>query len=138
VPMPESMRPTHRYRDDVLAAVTALLADRPEARPRSMFGFPGFAVGGKMFATFYEDGVALKLPETVAQEAVSRPDTEPFRPYGKSMREWVLISHDDLSAYAGDLDLFEAAIAFVAEVASRAGSAGGGRRRRPAAAPPAS
>src|SRR6185369_17176539 len=119
--MPESMRPTHRYRDDVLAAVTALLADRPEARPRSMFGFPGFAVGAETFATFYEDGVALKLPETLAQQVVSRPDIEPFRPYGKSMREWVLITHGDLAAYEGDLDLFKAAIAFVAGAASRAG-----------------
>jgi TfoX/Sxy family transcriptional regulator of competence genes len=128
-----SERPTRKYRDDVLAAITDLLAERPEATPRAMFGHPGFAVGGKMFACLYEDGVAVKLPEAAAQAAVSRPGVQPFRPYGKSMREWVLIVHDDLAAYASDLDLFEAAIAHVAGVASRA-SSGGGRRKRSATA----
>jgi hypothetical protein len=133
--MPATPRtaPVRKYRDDVLAAVTDLLAERPEVSPRAMFGHPGFAVGGKMLACLYNDGVAVKLPETIAQTATARPDVEPFRPYGKMMREWVLITHDDLSAYAGDMDLFEAAIAYVAEVASRASSSGG-RRRRPAAA----
>ena len=53
--------PKQKYRDDVLAAVSALLAERPEATPRKMFGHPGFAVGGKMFACLYDDGVAVKL-----------------------------------------------------------------------------
>jgi len=123
--------PAKKYRDDVLAAVTALLAERPEVAPRAMFGHPGFAVGGKMFASLYDDGVAVKLPEATAQAAIARPDVEAFRPYGKSMREWVLIAHDDLSAYAGDIDLFEAAIEYVAAVASRSAPSGGGRRRRP-------
>jgi TfoX/Sxy family transcriptional regulator of competence genes len=128
-------RPIRKYRDDVLATIADLLAERPEAAPRSMFGHPGFAVGGKMFACLYAEGVAIKLSEAAAQAALSRPGVEPFRPYGKSMREWVLIVHDDLASYAGDLDLFEAAIAYVAEVASRPRSAGGGRRKRPAASP---
>jgi len=38
--------PKQKYRDDVLAAVSALLDGRPEATPRKMFGHPGFAVGG--------------------------------------------------------------------------------------------
>jgi TfoX/Sxy family transcriptional regulator of competence genes len=120
--------PKQKYHDDVLAAVTSLLDGRPEATPRQMFGHPGFAVGGKMFACLYDDGVAVKLPEATAQAAITRPDVEAFRPYGKSMREWVLIAHDDLAAYAGDIDLFEAAIEYVADVASRA--APSGRRRR--------
>jgi hypothetical protein len=126
-----SERPARKYRDDVLAAIADLLAERPEATPRAMFGHPGFAVAGKMFACLYAEGVAVKLSETAAQAALSRPGVESFRPYGKSMREWVLIVHDDVSAYTGDLDLFEASIAYVAEVASRPARTGG-RRRRPA------
>ena len=127
-----SERPTRKYRDDVLAAITDLLAERPEATPRAMFGHPGFAVGGKMFACLYEDGVAVKLPEAAAQAAVSRPGVQPFRPYGKSMREWVLIAHDDLADYASDVDLFEASIEYVATAASRSVPPGSGRRRRKA------
>ena len=122
--------PKQKYRDDVLAVVSALLAERPEATPRKMFGHSGFAVGGKMFACLYDDGVAVKLPEATTQAAIARPDVEAFRPYGKLMREWVLIAHDDLAAYAGDVDLFEAAIAYVAGVASQPAPAGGGRRRK--------
>ena len=122
--------PKQKYRDDVLAAVSALLDGRPEATPRKMFGHPGFAVGGKMFACLYDDGVAVKLPEATAQAAISRPGIEAFRPYGKSMREWVLIAHDDLAAYAKDVDLFEAAIEYVAGVASRSASSGNTRRRK--------
>lgn len=122
--------PKQKYRDDVLAAVSALLAERPEATPRKMFGHPGFAVGGKMFACLYDDGVAVKLPEATAQAAIGRLEVEAFRPYGTSMREWVLIAHDDLGAYAGDVDLFEAAIAYVAGIASQATPTRGGRRRK--------
>ena len=45
------------------------------------------------------------------------------------MREWVSIAQDDLAAYAGDVDLFEAAIEYVAGVASQPARAGDGRRR---------
>ena len=127
--MTTDLRPAQKYRDDVLAVVTDLLAERRDASPRAMFGHPGFAVGGKMFACLYDNGVAVKLPEAVAQTAIARPDVEPFRPYGKSMRELVLIVHEDLSAYAGDVDLFDAAIAYVADIASRAGGSGSRRRR---------
>jgi hypothetical protein len=126
--------PTQRFRDDVLAAVTALLAERQEAAPRAMFGHPGFAVGGKLFACLYDDGVALKLPAAAAQAAIVRPDVEPFRPYGKTMREWILIVHDDVGAYAGDVDLFEDAIAYVAEVASRPAPSRSRRRHQAAGA----
>ena len=122
--------PKQKYRDDVLAAVSALLAERPETTPRAMFGHPGFAVGGKMFACLYDDGVAVKLPEATAQAAIARQDVGAFRPYGKSMREWVLIAHDDLAAYTDDADLFDAAIEYVAAVASRSAPSGGGRRRK--------
>ena len=122
--------PRQKYRDDVLAAVSALLAERPEATPRQMFGHPGFAVGGKMFACLYDEGVAVKLPEATAQAAIGRPDIEAFRPYGKAMSAWVLIVHEDLAAYAGDVDLFEAAIEYVAGVASRTAPVRGGRRRK--------
>lgn len=105
-------RPAKKYREDVLAAVTALLADRPQAKSRPMFGPPGFAVGTRMFATLYDEGLAVKLPLAEVPAALARPDVEVFRPYGRTMREWVLIVHADLDQYEGDLDLLDAAIAY--------------------------
>jgi TfoX/Sxy family transcriptional regulator of competence genes len=121
--------PARKYREDVLSAVSGLLDGRPDVVPRAMFGHPGFATGGKMFACLYDDGLGLKLPEEQANAAIQRPGVEPFRPYGKLMREWVMIAHDDLTAFAGDLDLFEASIEHVARQASAPRSPRGGRRR---------
>ncbi|MGE3270096.1 MAG: TfoX/Sxy family protein [Chloroflexota bacterium] len=121
-----TQRPERKYREEVLAAIGELLASRPEASPRAMFGHPGFAVGGKMFATLYDAGLAVKLPPEQVQEALMLPGVELFRPYGKAMREWVYIVHDDPEAYAGDLDLLDAAMDYVA---SLAGDPSSGRSR---------
>lgn len=103
------------YREDILAVVRELLAGRPEVRERRMFGLPGFMVAGKMFASVYGDGLTLKLPKDTVQEVLSRPDARPFAPMpGRTMREWVLIVHDDPAAFAEDVALLEAAIEFVA------------------------
>jgi TfoX/Sxy family transcriptional regulator of competence genes len=123
-----SERPPQKFRQDVLDTISDLLAGRPDVVPRAMFGHPGFATGGKVFLTLYDRGIGLKLPEEQARAAVARPVIEPFRPYGKQMREWVLIVHESLGDYAGDLDLIEAAIAFVGQQASKP-KASRGRRR---------
>jgi hypothetical protein len=121
-----------KYRDDVLAALSSLLADRPDATPRKMFGYPGFAVGGKMFVCLFNAGIALKLPAAQVPVALERPDAEPFRPGGKITREWVYIAHDDAAAYEADIDLLEAALAYVAEVASAPAPARASRKPRAA------
>lgn len=121
-------RPARKFDPDVLAAVSALLADRPEVSPRGMFGHPGFAVGGKVIATLYEDGVAVKLPADQVAAALAREHAQRFRPYGKEMREWVYLHHAAPAAYAGDIELFEAAIAYGGALAAGAGA--GGRPRR--------
>jgi TfoX/Sxy family transcriptional regulator of competence genes len=121
------VRPERKYRDDVLAAVSVLLADRTDLGRLTMFGHPAFTVGGKMFACLYADGLALKLPEALAQTVLERPGASPFQPYGKTMRTWVLIVHADPGAYAGELRVIEEAIAFAA---SRPPSTRAPRKRR--------
>jgi hypothetical protein len=116
---PDQPHRPQKYRPEVLAVLTALLADRADTSPRTMFGYPGFAVGGKVFASCFNDGVAFKLPPALVQSVLARPDAEPFRPGGKAMREWVHIVRDDPEAYADDLDLLHAAIEYVASLAAR-------------------
>jgi TfoX/Sxy family transcriptional regulator of competence genes len=35
-----------------------------------MFGYPSYYVGGKLFACIYENGLGLKVPESMAEELV--------------------------------------------------------------------
>lgn len=122
--------PAQKYRDDIRVALADLLADRPEVVARGMFGHPGFAVGGKMVATLYDDGVAVKLPAAQVPAALMRPEVSPFRPYGRTMREWVFIQRTDPAGYAADLDLFEMAIAYAGSLVATAGPSGVRRERR--------
>lgn len=102
-----------RFRQDHLTALCSLLAGRDDVRQGHMFGFPAFFVGRRMFACVYGDGIGIKVPGEMAASLLRRPDTEPFRPYGKPvMREWVKIKHARPEDYQADLDVFLAAIAF--------------------------
>jgi TfoX/Sxy family transcriptional regulator of competence genes len=127
-------RPAQKYRPDVLAAVSELLSGRPDVTPMAMFGHPGFAVGGKLFAFLYDAGLALKISEERVQKAITRPDVTTLSAYGKAMRAWVYVEHDDAAAYDGDLDLMDAAITHVARVAAKPTRARAPRKRRAAQA----
>jgi TfoX/Sxy family transcriptional regulator of competence genes len=127
-------RPAQKYRQDVLATVSELLARWPGVTPMAMFGHPGFAVGGKLFAFLYDGGLALKISEERVQAAIARPHVTTLSAYGKTMRAWAYVEHDDPAAYDGDLDLIDAAIAHVASMAMRPPRTRAPRKRRAAQA----
>ena len=129
--MSQEHRP-QRYRQEVADALTELVAGRPGAVPRGMFGYPGFAVGGKMFVCLFNDGVALKLPPEQVEDALSRPGVYEFRPGGKRMRGWVYIEHADPAEYAQHDDLLTVSLAYVTEIAAAAPPPTARRRRRSA------
>jgi hypothetical protein len=105
------------HREDVLAVLDDYFTGRPEVKRGKMFGFPAFSTGGKVFATLFGDGVALKLPpETI--DRLADPEIAPFRPMGKSMGGWVLISRPEAESYADDAGLFETSLAYVANQAA--------------------
>lgn len=111
------------FRAAHLVAVRGLLADRKDVREGRMFGYPAFFVGRRMFACVYGKGVGVKVPAEMAARLLERPDTEPFRPLGKStMREWVQINHARANDYRGDLDVFLASLEFASNAPK-----GGGR-----------
>jgi hypothetical protein len=105
------------HRDDVLAVLDDLFDGRPDVRRGKMFGFPAFSTGGKVFASVYGDGVSLKLPQATI-DRLADDEITPFRPMGKTMGGWVLISRPEAESYAGDAALFEASIALVAAQAA--------------------
>lgn len=103
------------YRTDVLDVLAEMLGTIPGVKQGKAFGMPGYSVGGKLFASVYEDGVAVKVPKEKVAEVMGQPQIAPFQPFGKMvMKEWVLIRHEDPQAYKQEAALFDIAIQFVA------------------------
>ena len=94
----------------------SFLLENPKVTPGKMFGYPAYYVGGKLFASFYEDGVCVKVPESLTNELLEREYIEPFQPMGRKMREWVQINRHNSEDYLKDKDLFDASIKFVSKV----------------------
>jgi hypothetical protein len=119
MPRPEppskgEQHPSPGHREEVVAALADLLSDLPDVRQATMFGFPAFLVGRKLFACVYGNGVAVKLPPETLKRLRGQPGIEPFEPYGKKMREWVLVAREDAAAYEADKGLFLQARDYVA------------------------
>lgn len=119
---------------DHWVALEALLADEPRVQAGKMFGFPAFYTGGRLLACAVHEGIALKLPEPMAQALIEDGRASPFRPLDKfAMRSWIMLAclPEELAEHE---DLITASIDFVA---AEAQVSPGGRRREPTKKKPA-
>ena len=101
------------------------LLDIPSVKPGKMYGYPAYYIKGKLFASFYEDGVCVKVPEPLANELLEREYIDPFQPMGRKMREWVHINRQNSEYYLKDKDIFDASIKFVSKIAQNKTKKGG-------------
>jgi hypothetical protein len=95
----------------------AMLLAIPDVSPGKIFGYPGYYVGRKLFASVIGDAVAVKLPEARVRALIAaEPDEiEPFRPMGgRTMMGWVQIRRSDAERYRGDVGILRESAAFVA------------------------
>ncbi len=101
--------PGARWRPEVLAAVTELLAEVPGVTQKTMFGVPAFFVDGRLFCCIWGEGVGLRLPMDRAQTVVGADALGPFRPFGRApMTGWVQRDVESPEAIADDQSLIEA------------------------------
>ncbi len=98
------------------AQIDALLLKLPGVSARKISGLDAYFVKDKMFACISGQGVGLRLPATTATELqFSRANVVAFQPGGMATsREWIQINRAEVAEYALDLELFKAALAFVA------------------------
>jgi len=103
------------------AQVDALLLRLPGVSTRKINGLDAYFVSDKMFACISGDGVALRLPVSVATDLqFSRDNVVPFQPGGMaSSREWIQINRKDPAGYEEDLALFQASLEFVKAARTR-------------------
>ena len=98
----------------------SMLLEIPGVEARKAFGYPGYYVGGKLFACVYEDGVSLKVPEDVREKLLAEKNNDYFMPMGRAkMKEWVLVKKKRSSDYEKYEDAFLAAISYVSTQAKR-------------------
>lgn len=101
------------------AALDALLLPLPGVTSKKLNGLDAYFVGDRMFACISGKGVGLRLPVATATELqFSREGVGPFNPGGVvSSREWIQVDRPEPGDYAKDLELFQAAHAFVKSAA---------------------
>jgi TfoX/Sxy family transcriptional regulator of competence genes len=101
--------------------VDELLLDVPGVEPGKMFGYPGYYVGGKLFASVFEDRVVVKLPEDKARALLEAgsPAYAPFSPGKHVMRGWVAIERKRSGDYRKDADTLRSGAAYVAELVAQ-------------------
>jgi len=94
--------------DDVLLKL-------PGVKAKKIGGLDAYLVSDKMFACISGNGVGIRVSAAMAIELqFSRGDVVPFQPGGMpSSKEWVQIDHADAADYALDVEVFQAALAFV-------------------------
>ena len=99
-------------------SLDSFLLDSPIVNPGKMYGYPAYYVGGKLFASLYNDGVCIKIPEPRVKELLSKDGFFPFEPMGRKMREWIFITRENSEDYQKDRDIFEESIEFVSSLAN--------------------
>jgi hypothetical protein len=95
--------------------IDAILLALPGVVAKKIGRLDGYFVNDRMFACIDGEGLGMRLPVATATELqFSRGDVEPFQPAGMpASREWIQINRADAADYAKDLELFQAAHAFV-------------------------
>lgn len=107
-----------KFNNDHKQILDSFLLENSIVDPGKMFGYPAYYVGGKLFACVYGDAVALKVPESLANELLKREDVFHFQPLGrKKMREWIQINKSKSKEYLKEKEVIDASIEFVSSIA---------------------
>jgi TfoX/Sxy family transcriptional regulator of competence genes len=108
------------YSEKHREVLDSMLLEIPGVKAGKAFGYPGYYVGGKLFACVYEDGVSLKVPEEVRERLLKEKGVDYFVPMGRvKMKEWVLITKKRSSDYLKYEDDFIEAIQYVLALSTK-------------------
>ena len=106
--------PKLTYDEELKDILEPLLLDNPDVYPGNAFGLPGYYVEGKLFASIFESGLVLKLPEDRCKKLIENEDGfDYFAPLGNNMRKWVHITKDNPDSYTDEQNLIDESIEYV-------------------------
>jgi hypothetical protein len=108
------------YNSEIMTVIDSILLQNPLVVRGKMFGYPAYYINKKLFACIYEEGVGIKVTETLAKSLIGKEDIFYFQPLGRhKMREWIQINRKNPKAYLRDMDIFQESINFVASTIQR-------------------
>ena len=81
-----------------------------------MYGHPAYYVGGKLFASLFDDGVCIKVPISLKEKLLKKNHITSFEPMGRKMKEWILINRENSEDYIKDKEIFKKSIEYVASI----------------------
>ena len=85
-----------------------------------MFGYPAYYINKKLIACIYEDGVGIKVPESLANELRRQEGITNFQPMGRrKMKEWIQINRENPKEFLKDIGIFEASVAYVTQLSKK-------------------
>jgi TfoX/Sxy family transcriptional regulator of competence genes len=77
---------------ELVAVFGQIIAARPMAETRKMFGYPAAFANGQMFASLFGDNFILRLPDAEREAFIQQQGTHLFEPMpGRPMREYVVV-----------------------------------------------
>jgi hypothetical protein len=96
----------YRYREDLLELCEDKLKSYPDIERGQMMGHPGWRIvtNNKFFMMVGSDGLILKMPPSLYDEAMARDDVEGFNPMNgpKPMATWIEWILGDAPEYHDD------------------------------------
>ena len=97
----------------------SFLLENELVKSGKMFGHPAYYVGGKLFASLYMEGVCVKLPKNRVQELIGKEGYAQFQPMGRTMKEWILITHKNSKDYLKDKAIFKESLEYVTSLTKK-------------------
>jgi hypothetical protein len=105
------------YNKEIKITMDRMLLILPQVMPGKMFGYPAYYIDRKLFACVYENGVGVKVPESLAQQLINEKGIDYFQPLGRRrMREWIQINRENQDDYFLDLEIFKESINYVSSL----------------------
>jgi TfoX/Sxy family transcriptional regulator of competence genes len=112
-----------RYNAEVKAVIDSFMLEMAGVVEGKMFGYPAYYINKKLIACIYEDGVGLKVPESLASELRQQEGITYFQPMGRrKMKEWIQINRYDPDKFLQDIDIFKESVSYVASLAKKQSS----------------
>ena len=107
-----------KFNEEHKKVLDSYLLNNPLVDPGKMFGYPAYYVGGKLFACIFENGVGVKVPESIAKDLLKKDEISHFQPLGrKKMKEWIQINRSNSKDYLNDKEILDTSFQFVAKIA---------------------
>ena len=108
------------FNPEVKKAVDSILLKNPSVVPGKMYGYPAYYINRKLVACIYDEGVGVKVPESVANELIGKKGIVHFQPMGRAkMREWIQINRENPGDLLKDIEIFKTSIDFVASLVGK-------------------